>query len=45
METNILRFEHPEYLYWLAIIPILIGIYIQSRKLKILLSQFLENME
>lgn len=31
METNILRFEHPEYLYWLAIIPILIGIYITIR--------------
>lgn len=28
METNILRFEHPEYLYWLLIIPILIAIYI-----------------
>lgn len=31
METNILRFEHPEYLYWLAIIPILISIYITIR--------------
>ena len=31
METNILRFEHPEYLYWLAITPILIGIYITIR--------------
>ncbi len=28
METNILKFEHPEYLYWLLIIPILIAIYI-----------------
>ena len=28
METHILRFEHPEYLYWLLIVPILIAIYI-----------------
>ena len=31
METNILRFEHPEYLYWLLIIPILIAIYVTIR--------------
>ncbi len=31
METNILKFEHPEYLYWLLIIPILIAIYISVR--------------
>ena len=31
MENNILRFEHPEYLYWLLIIPILIAIYITIR--------------
>lgn len=28
METHILRFEHPEYLYWLLAIPVLIAIYI-----------------
>ena len=28
METNILRFEHPEYLYWLLVIPVLIAIYV-----------------
>lgn len=28
METNILRFEYPEYLYWLFIIPVLIAIYV-----------------
>ena len=28
---NVLRFEHPEYLYWLAIIPVLIIIYILIR--------------
>lgn len=31
METNILRFEHPDYLYWLIIIPILIAVYIFIR--------------
>lgn len=31
MESNILRFEHPEYLYGLLIIPILIAIYITIR--------------
>lgn len=28
METSILRFEHPEYIYWLLIIPIMIAVYI-----------------
>ncbi len=28
METNVLRFEHPEYLYGLLVIPLLIVIYI-----------------
>ncbi len=28
METNILRFEHPEYLYWLLVIPLLIAAYV-----------------
>ncbi|MBQ8221788.1 MAG: VWA domain-containing protein [Bacteroidales bacterium] len=31
METNILRFEHPEYLYLLFVIPILIALYILVR--------------
>ncbi|MBR6774159.1 MAG: VWA domain-containing protein [Bacteroidales bacterium] len=31
METHILRFEHPEYLYWLLAIPVLIAIYIAVR--------------
>ena len=31
MGTNILRFEHPEYLYWLLVIPILIAIHISIR--------------
>jgi Ca-activated chloride channel family protein len=31
METHILRFEHPEYLYWLLAIPVLIAIYILIR--------------
>ncbi len=31
MENDILRFEHPEYLYWLFIIPILIAIYVSVR--------------
>ncbi len=31
METNILRFEHPEYLYWLLVIPILIALYISVK--------------
>ena len=28
---NVLRFEHPEYLYWLIVIPVLIIIYILFR--------------
>jgi Ca-activated chloride channel family protein len=28
---NVLRFEHPEYLYWLLIIPVLVVIYILFR--------------
>ena len=28
---NVLRFEHPEYLYWLAIIPLLIIVYVLLR--------------
>lgn len=28
METQVLRFENPDYLYWLLIIPVLIAIYI-----------------
>lgn len=31
MESQILRFEHPEYLYWLLVIPVLIAIYIFIR--------------
>lgn len=31
METHILRFEHPEYLYWLLSIPVFITIYILIR--------------
>ena len=31
MENSILRFEHPEYLYWLLIIPLLIAIYVAIR--------------
>ena len=28
---NVLRFEHPEYLYWLIVIPVLIIVYILIR--------------
>lgn len=31
METNILRFENPQYLYWLLIIPVLVAVYILIR--------------
>ena len=31
METNILRFENPQYLYWLLIIPVLVAIYVLMR--------------
>ena len=33
METNILRFENPQYLYWLLILPVLIAVYILIRSL------------
>ena len=28
---NVLRFEHPDYLYWLIVIPVLVIIYILFR--------------
>ena len=28
---NVLRFEHPEYLYWLIVIPVLVILYILIR--------------
>ncbi|MBO7529928.1 MAG: VWA domain-containing protein [Bacteroidales bacterium] len=31
METNILRFENPQYLYWLLIIPVLVAVYVLIR--------------
>ena len=31
METDILRFENPQYLYWLLIIPVLIAVYVLIR--------------
>ena len=31
MESNILRFENPQYLYWLLIIPVLVAIYVLIR--------------
>lgn len=31
METSILRFENPQYLYWLLIIPVLIAVYVLIR--------------
>lgn len=31
MESNILRFENPQYLYWLLIIPVLVALYILIR--------------
>ena len=31
MESNILRFENPQYLYWLLIIPVLVAIYVLMR--------------
>lgn len=33
METSILRFENPQYLYWLLIIPVLIAVYVLIRSL------------
>ena len=31
MENNILRFENPQYLYWLLIIPVLVAVYVLIR--------------
>ncbi|MCQ2307403.1 MAG: VWA domain-containing protein [Bacteroidales bacterium] len=31
MEPNILRFENPQYLYWLLIIPVLVAVYVLIR--------------
>ena len=31
MESNILRFENPQYLYWLLVIPVLVTIYVLMR--------------
>ena len=31
MESNILRFENPQYLYWLLVIPVLVAIYVMMR--------------
>lgn len=31
MESSILRFENPQYLYWLLIIPVLVAIYVLIR--------------
>ena len=31
METSILRFENPQYLYWLLIIPVLVAVYVLIR--------------
>lgn len=31
METNILRFENPQYLYWLLVIPVLVSVYVLIR--------------
>ena len=31
METSILRFENPQYLYWLLVIPVLIAVYVLIR--------------
>ena len=31
MESNILKFENPQYLYWLLIIPILVAVYVLVR--------------
>lgn len=31
MENNILRFENPQYLYWLLVIPVLVAVYILIR--------------
>jgi Ca-activated chloride channel family protein len=31
METSILRFENPQYLYWLLVIPVLVAVYVLIR--------------
>lgn len=31
MESNIIRFENPQYLYWLLVIPVLVAIYVLVR--------------
>ena len=31
MENNILRFDNPQYLYWLLIIPVLVAVYVLIR--------------
>ena len=31
MEANILRFENPQYLYWLLVIPVLVALYVLIR--------------
>jgi len=31
MENNILRFENPQYLYWLLVIPVLVAVYVLIR--------------
>ena len=31
MESNILRFENPQYLYWLLVIPVLVAVYVLVR--------------
>ena len=31
MESNIIRFENPQYLYWLLVIPVLVAIYVLIR--------------
>ena len=31
METSILRFENPQYLYWLLIIPVFVAVYVLVR--------------
>ena len=31
MDSNILRFENPQYLYWLLVIPVLVAIYVLIR--------------
>lgn len=31
MDSNIIRFENPQYLYWLLIIPVLVAVYVLIR--------------